>query len=59
MNDGSEECIGRFKLCSKSLVFNPRESSMPIIKIAFKECTEIRQVEPGEAETVKCKSKYE
>ncbi|XP_045767552.1 protein FAN-like [Maniola jurtina] len=32
---------GRLKLCSKSLVFEPREWDYPLIKLHFKECTEV------------------
>ncbi|XP_047515344.1 protein FAN-like isoform X1 [Pieris napi] len=35
---------GRLKLCSKSLVFEPRDLSSPLIKIHFKECVEILHV---------------
>ncbi|XP_055682050.1 protein FAN-like [Lutzomyia longipalpis] len=32
---------GRLKLCSKSLVYDPRDISQPIIKIPFRECSDI------------------
>lgn len=37
-------CQGRLKLCSKSLVFEPRDWSYPIIKMHFKDCTNISTV---------------
>ncbi|GAB0089168.1 protein FAN [Sergentomyia squamirostris] len=33
--------IGRLKLCSKSLVYDPKDMSQPIVKISFKDCTDI------------------
>ncbi|XP_059617028.1 protein FAN-like [Phlebotomus argentipes] len=33
--------MGRLKLCSKSLVYDPRDVSQPIVKISFKDCTDI------------------
>ncbi|XP_065203348.1 protein FAN-like [Planococcus citri] len=44
--DETDKSIGRFRVCSKSLVFNPRDISLPLIKIPFKECTEIKRHEP-------------
>lgn len=34
---------GRLKMCSKSLVFDPKDISKPIIKILFKDCVVIEQ----------------
>lgn len=44
--DSSTMVIGHFKICSKSLVFDPRDKSLPLIKIPFKECAEIKRLEP-------------
>ncbi|XP_055712344.1 protein FAN-like [Phlebotomus papatasi] len=33
--------VGRLKLCSKSLVYDPRDVSQPIVKMPFKECRNI------------------
>ncbi|XP_047545229.1 protein FAN-like [Vanessa atalanta] len=38
---------GRLKLCSKSLVFEPREWAHPLIKLHFKECIDIDTVLNG------------
>lgn len=35
---------GRLKLCSKSLVFEPREWMYPLVKLHFKECVDISTV---------------
>ncbi|XP_052745807.1 protein FAN isoform X2 [Bicyclus anynana] len=40
---------GRLKLCSKSLVFEPREWDHPLIKLHFKECTDIDTITTNEA----------
>lgn len=34
---------GRLKMCSKSLVFDPKDLSKPIIKISLKDCVVIEQ----------------
>lgn len=34
-------CIGHLKMCSKSLVFDPKDFDMPLIKIAYKNCSRI------------------
>lgn len=36
-----QQCIGQLKMCSKSLVFDPKNIEMPIIKIAYKNCDRI------------------
>ena len=46
-NDNAEKLISRFKVCSKSVVFNPRDISKPIIKMPFKDGTEIKKAELG------------
>ncbi|KAJ2953827.1 hypothetical protein O0L34_g1455 [Tuta absoluta] len=38
---------GRLKLCSKSLVFEPREWIFPLIKMHFKDCLDISIVDPA------------
>lgn len=35
------QCIGRLKMCSKSLVFDPKDFDMPLIKIVYKNCSRI------------------
>ncbi|KAG8226897.1 hypothetical protein J437_LFUL005656 [Ladona fulva] len=35
--------IGRLKMCSKSIVFDPKDIAKPIIKIPLKECTNIQE----------------
>ncbi|KAJ1521516.1 hypothetical protein ONE63_003179 [Megalurothrips usitatus] len=35
---------GRLKLCSKSIVFDPKDISKPIIKIAHKDCVHIEEL---------------
>lgn len=39
------KCVGRLKVCSKSLVFDPQKTAIPIIKIPLKECIEIKKEE--------------
>lgn len=34
-------CIGHLKMCSKSLVFDPKDFDGPLIKIAYKNCSRI------------------
>lgn len=34
-------CIGYLKMCSKSLVFDPKDVDLPLIKIAYKNCPRI------------------
>lgn len=34
-------CIGHLKMCSKSLVFDPKNFELPLIKIAYKNCNRI------------------
>ncbi|KAK9510830.1 hypothetical protein O3M35_005530 [Rhynocoris fuscipes] len=41
--DGTE--IGRLKVCSKSIVFDPQDHLKPIIKILLKECCDIKKYE--------------
>lgn len=40
---GDQPINGHLKMCSKSLVFDPKDQSQPIIKIAYKNCDEIYQ----------------
>uniref|UniRef100_A0A146LEF4 Protein FAN n=2 Tax=Lygus hesperus TaxID=30085 RepID=A0A146LEF4_LYGHE len=57
--DGSEACgsstlpsvIGRLKVCSKSIVFDPQDHHRAIIKILLKECTEIDRYQDQDNET--------
>ncbi|KAL3282016.1 hypothetical protein HHI36_005219 [Cryptolaemus montrouzieri] len=39
----SKKQDGRLKMCSKSLLFDPKDISKPILKIQLKECTVIEQ----------------
>lgn len=36
-----QQCVGHLKMCSKSLVFDPKNVELPITKIAYKNCTRI------------------
>lgn len=45
-NENSKQ--GRLKLCSKSLVFEPRDWAYPLIKMQFKDCTDIVIVESSD-----------
>lgn len=36
--------LGRLKICSKSLVFEPKNTMQPIIKMKFENCTSINKV---------------
>ncbi|XP_029730273.2 protein FAN [Aedes albopictus] len=43
----SQSIIGRLKMCSKSVVFEAKDNlRMPLIKIAYKDCLQIRRWEP-------------
>lgn len=35
--------IGRLKMCSKSIVFDPKDINKPLIKISLKECLNISE----------------
>lgn len=43
---------GRLKLCSKSLVFEPREWGDPLIKLHYKDCTFVDTVKPCDIKNV-------
>lgn len=43
---------GRLKLCSKSLVFEPRDWSLPLIKLHLKECMQILQIKDCDKKNV-------
>ncbi|KAI5736549.1 hypothetical protein M8J76_004540 [Diaphorina citri] len=45
-NEEEERRPGRLKLCSKSLVFDPKNLALPLIKIPLKECTSLSKFEP-------------
>ncbi|CAG2065754.1 unnamed protein product [Timema podura] len=36
-----KKVIGRLKMCSKSLVFDPKDINKPIVKISLKDCIDI------------------
>lgn len=40
MNNDTMQC-GNLKICSKSMVFDPKDKLAPLIKIAFKDCLNI------------------
>lgn len=40
--------LGRLKICSKSIVFEPKDCMKPVIKIPFRECITIKQLERKE-----------
>lgn len=46
-NAEQEKRPGRLKLCSKSLVFDPKNLSLPLIKIPLKDCTSLNKYEPS------------
>lgn len=50
LNDGDSR-QGRLKLCSKSLVFEPREWTHPLIKLHFRDCVNISVVHPETTES--------
>lgn len=39
----SKKQDGRLKMCSKTLVFDPKDISQPVLKIPFKDCVVIEQ----------------
>ncbi|CAH1391564.1 unnamed protein product [Nezara viridula] len=44
--------VGRLKICSKSLVFDPQDHLKPIIKVLLKECKEIKHHESDKTSSV-------
>lgn len=36
-----QTCVGHLKMCSKSLVFDPKDLDLPLIKVAYKNCRRI------------------
>lgn len=44
-NKGDSQCLGHLKLCSKSLVFVPKNNQMQLIKIPYKDCDKIIECE--------------
>ncbi|KAI8428162.1 hypothetical protein MSG28_002408 [Choristoneura fumiferana] len=50
LNEGDSR-QGRLKLCSKSLVFEPREWAHPLIKLHFRDCVNISVVHPQTTES--------
>lgn len=42
-NTQFDSSYGRLKMCSKSIVFDPRDKQEPIIKIVYKDCDQIYQ----------------
>lgn len=43
----SNRQLGRIKLCSKSLVFDPKDFSQPIVKIPLQQCTLLDRGKPS------------
>lgn len=39
--DENQMISGRLKMCSKSIVFDPKDIQLPIIKISYKDCDKI------------------
>lgn len=51
----SSSLIGRLKMCSKSVVFEAKDDiRQPLIKIAYKDCLQIRRWEPTRLDTMEC-----
>lgn len=47
--------IGRLKMCSKSVVFEAKDDiRQPLVKIAYKDCLQIRRWEPTRLDTMEC-----
>lgn len=42
------EKLGRLKVCSKSLVFEPKNVIKPIIKMKFEYCKSIKEIKVSE-----------
>lgn len=36
-----KKSIGRLKMCSKSMVFDPRDANAPLVKIPYRDCIKI------------------
>lgn len=45
ITENEKNQLGRLKICSKSIVFDPKDLSKPLIKIPFKECDEIKKLD--------------
>lgn len=43
LTDGNQ--LGRLKICSKSLVYEPKDCVKPIIKLSLKDCLTIEQLQ--------------
>ncbi|XP_058815825.1 protein FAN-like [Topomyia yanbarensis] len=51
----SQSLIGRFKMCSKSIVFEAKANlKFPLIKVAYKDCLQIKRWEPSSLKTMEC-----
>lgn len=42
--ENTKSISGRLKICSKSLLFEPRNLKYPLIKIQFVHCSEIKEL---------------
>lgn len=43
--DENQQCLGHLKMCSKSLVFVPKDKLLPLLKIPYKDCDKITEWE--------------
>ncbi|XP_001651497.2 protein FAN isoform X1 [Aedes aegypti] len=51
----TQSLIGRLKMCSKSVVFEAKDNlRLPLIKIAYKDCLQIRRWEPTSVKALEC-----
>lgn len=41
---GSEK-LGRLKICSKSVVFEPKDIAMPLLKMQYDHCSSIEEIQ--------------
>lgn len=45
-NKSEERKLGRLKICSKSLIFDPKNLALPLIKIPLKDCISLSKFDP-------------
>ncbi|XP_062537016.1 protein FAN-like [Armigeres subalbatus] len=54
-SSNASSLIGRLKMCSKSVVFQAKDHPrLPLIKIAYKDCLQIRRWDSASARTLEC-----
>ncbi|KAM4688448.1 protein FAN [Discoglossus pictus] len=56
--DVNRKIFGSLKICSKSLIFEPDETLLPILKIALRDCTKIEEMELKEDKLLFTNNKY-